>query len=519
MEEAVGRVFDSLEKGEMITVHGDYDADGVTGSVVLMSTLIDICRKMPEGKGVYDEKQCSVFLPDREKDGYGYSPKTAEYFAEERKTKLVITVDCGISNRPAVLRGKELGIDTIICDHHTIPDDIPYEAIIIHPKMENEIYPNKHLCGCAVGFKLATMLFREAKKRGADIQDGYEKWLLDLVAIATVADVVSMTGENRVLEKYGLLVLNKTKRLGLKKIIEVAGSKGVFDTTTIGFQISPRINAAGRMGDAKLAYDVLMAEDEMEAVKLANQLDQVNRDRQKASGLVYEEAKEVIGEVTDQKLLVAVKEGWSQGLVGLVAGKLISDFQLPVFVATQKEEHFHGSGRSIEQFDVTKALQYAGEFLDKFGGHPQACGFSTSGVERFDKAVSLMMEYAQIELGEKDLSATLPIDAELEIKSIDWEFHHKLSHFEPYGPGNRSPVFTSSQVEVTRLSVVGKEGAHLKLSIKQKDSPTFNMIGFRKGDLMSKMRIGDKIDITYEIDVNEWNGLKTLQLKIVDIKL
>lgn len=515
MKDAVSRVFASLKKGEVITVHGDYDADGVCGSAVLLATLRDICRSLG-----FDEKKMTSYIPHREKEGYGMSVETIEHLHEHDQTKLVITVDCGISNKPAIDRGFELGIDTIVCDHHTMPVELPGTAILIHPLVPGETYPNKLLCGTGVAFKLASGLIEEARRRGADFPEGHEKWLLDLVAIATVTDVMPLTGENRVLEKFGLLVLNKTKRKGLLKLLEVAGSTlGELDTVSIGFQIGPRLNAAGRMTHASAALELLLEEDDLRATQLALQLHETNIARQKASQQMYMEAKAQLGDVTGQKLLVAVQEGWGAGLVGLVAGKLLNEFHVPVLVVGCDGEKFVGSGRSIDGFDVTAALRAAAEHLDKFGGHPQACGFSTTGEDRFEKAVDVMKAFASEQIDDALLSPSLKIDAEIQLEDITWELYDNIQTIRPFGTGNPSPLFISRGLKVVTCSAVGKDASHLKLRVQFPNVKIVNAIGFRFGEWISKLTLGCSVDLVYEIDVNEWNGNRELQIKIMDICL
>ena len=512
MSEAVSRVFVSLEKGEVITVHGDYDADGVCGSAVFLSTLRDICRALG-----FDEKKITSYIPHREKEGYGMSVETIEHLHTHDHTKLVITVDCGISNKPAIDRGIELGIDTIVCDHHTMPAELP-TAILIHPLVPGETYPNKSLCGTGVAFKLASGLIEEARRRGAAFPAGHEKWLLDLVAIATVTDVMSLTGENRVLEKFGLLVLNKTKRKGLVKLLEVAGSTlGELDTVSIGFQIGPRLNAAGRMTHASAALELLLEEDDLRATQLAMQLHETNILRQKASQQMYLEAKAQLGDVTGQKLLVAVQEGWGAGLVGLVAGKLLNEFHVPVLVVGRDGEKFVGSGRSIDGFDVTAALRAAAEHLDKFGGHPQACGFSTTGEARFKKAVEVMKAFAAENIDDALLSPSLKIDADIQLEDITWELFESVEQLRPFGTGNTKPLFVSRRVKVVAFSAVGKDASHLKLRVQSPNGKIVDAIGFRFGEWIGKLTLGCNIDLVYEVDMNEWNGNRELQMKIVDI--
>lgn len=528
MKDAVVRVFKSLEGGEVITVHGDYDADGVCGSAVLLSTLRDICRALG-----FDEKKITSYIPHREKEGYGMSVETIEHLNAHDHTKLVISVDCGISNKPAIDRGHALGVDTIVCDHHTMPAELPKTAILIHPLVPGETYPNKFLCGTGVAFKLASALIEEARKRfqapsGASVMDGpkgpmnlpegHEKWLLDLVAIATVTDVMPLTGENRVLEKFGLLVLNKTKRKGLVKLLEVAGSTiGELDTISIGFQIGPRLNAAGRMTHASAALELLLEEDDLRATQLAVQLHETNIARQKASQQMYLEAKAQLGDVTGQKLLVAVQNGWGAGLVGLVAGKLLNEFHVPVLVVGREGEKFVGSGRSIDGFDVTAALRAAAEYLDKFGGHPQACGFSTTGEERFTKAIEVMKAFAAEKIDNALLSPCLAIDAEIQLEDITWALYDHLQKLRPFGTRNPSPLFVSRGLKVVACSAVGKDLSHLKLRVQSKTGKIVDAIGFRFGEWISKLSLGCHVDLVYEVDVNEWNGNRELQIKIVDL--
>lgn len=540
MKDAVARVFASLEKSEVITVHGDYDADGVCGSAVLISTLRDTCRVLG-----FDEKKITSYIPHREKEGYGMSLETIEHLNEHDHTKLVITVDCGISNKPAIDRGHDLGIDTIVCDHHTMPAELPETAILIHPLVPGETYPNKNLCGTGVAFKLASALIEEARKRfqapseappgepsargGSGLQagkgllnlpEGHEKWLLDLVAIATVTDVMPLTGENRVLEKFGLLVLNKTKRKGLVKLLEIAGSTlGELDTVSIGFQIGPRLNAAGRMTHASAALELLLEEDDLRATQLALQLHNTNISRQKASQQMYLEAKAQLGDVTGQKLLVAVQEGWGAGLVGLVAGKLLNEFHVPVLVVGRDHEKFVGSGRSIDGFDVTAALRAASEHLDKFGGHPQACGFSTTGEDRFNKAIEVMQAFAKEQIDDALLVPRLSIDAGIQLEDITWKLYENIQKLRPFGTGNLSPLFISRGLKVVASSAVGKDATHLKLRVQSPNGKIVDAIGFRFGEWISKLTLGCSVDLVYEVDVNEWNGNRELQIKIVDVCL
>ncbi|TAK03770.1 single-stranded-DNA-specific exonuclease RecJ [Patescibacteria group bacterium] len=531
MQAAVERVFAALEAGERITVHGDYDADGVCGTTVLMSTLCDICRSLggqgPQADKAFRENpaglrastafQLSSYIPHREKEGYGLSVATMEKLAAEG-TKLVITVDCGISNKDAIDRGRELGVDTIVCDHHAVPDALPDAAILLHPQVPGETYPNKTLCGTGVAFKLASALIHEASKRGASFAEGYEKWLLDLVAIATVTDVMPLMGENRVLETYGLKVLNKTRRVGIQKLLEAAGNKGgELDTVTIGFQIGPRLNAAGRMEHARGAVELLLEEDPTRAAELAMRLNEVNADRQKASEAMYQEAKRLVGDPGDTKCVIVSSAGWSPGLVGLVAGKLVNDFCRPVYAVGKDGERYVGSGRSFGGFDVTAALHACKEHLDRFGGHPQACGFSVSGEERFAFLVESLHKHADAHIKPDDLRPILRVDADLDLEDVDWALLEAVQKLEPFGEKNPRPLF-ASRATVVAFDTVGADGKHLRLSARGKGGRIAKFIGFRFGEWVKRLKPGQALDVAFELGVNEWKGNRELQLRIVDLK-
>jgi len=515
MNEAVARTFSALEKGEVITIHGDYDADGVCGTAVVYSTLREICRAFK-----FDVEKLTTYIPHREREGYGLFVATSEHLRQHDKTDLLITVDCGISNADAVARGLELGFDTIICDHHAVPEVIP-EAIILHSQVPGELYPNKVLCGAAVAFKFASALITESQKRGADFSPGYEKWLLDLVAIATVTDIMPLTGENRVLETYGLLVLKKTRRLGLQKLFQAAAVKPeTIDSWTIGFQLGPRLNAAGRMDHADPAFRLLVSEDEQEAGTLAAQLHAANVLRQKRSEEIYQEALAQIGEPGEQKFLSAAAEGWSAGLVGLSAGKLCEKYSRPTVIVARDGDKFTGSGRSIPAFDIMKALNAAAPFLDRFGGHPQACGFSTTGEERFKQAIAAMSAVAEAELKIEDLVSEIFIDAIVRLGVVDWDLEASIGRLAPFGEGNRQPVFGSRGLQLVSYETMGQEGKHLRMSVRDPSDGTIKkMVAFGFGSVAPNLSIGGVIDAAYTVGINEWNGRRELQLRVVDMVL
>jgi len=376
------------------------------------------------------------------------------------------------------------------------------------------------LCGAGVGFKFASALLFEAKQRGANFPDGYEKWLLDLVAIATVTDIMPLTGENRVLENCGLLVLNKTRRFGLQKLFSIAGVQAdKVDTWNIGFQIGPRLNAAGRMDHADPAFRLLISEDEQEAETLAAQLHTANTLRQKRSEEIFNEALLQIGEPGKQKILIAVGE-WPAGLVGLAAGKMVEKFSRPVIIVAKDGEKFTGSGRSIPAFDITKALQAAAPHLDRFGGHPQACGFSTTGEEKLNLAIKAMTTAAEKELKNNDLISEFFVDVEVSLSQIDWELEKAASSLAPFGEGNRQPIFASRGLQLVGFETMGLLGKHLRLTVCDPNSGvTKKMVAFGWGKIISELQIGGLMDVAYTIGINEWKGNRELQLKVEDLQL
>lgn len=519
MQTAIDRVMQAIRLKEQITVHGDYDADGLSGAVILHSTL-----KFLGAESV------NVYLPDREREGYGLNANTVDYL-HGQGTKLIITCDCGISNAEEINQARGLGIDVIVTDHHTQRGDLP-NAIILHPKVLGETYPFKELAGGGVAFKLAQGLLRSQKAdlpvKEAATYEAFEKWLLDMVAISSVADMVPLVGENRTLVKYGLTVLSKARRLGIRAILQKAGlfppkngKELKLTTYEIGFVIAPRLNAAGRMDHANAAFGALMAQEEPHAAQLAENLEQTNKNRQTVTEKMLKEALEQIGEIDRNKpqAIVVYDPSWSVGVAGLIASRLLDRFHLPVFVLAQINGHIAGSGRSIEGFDCVQALNAMKELFSKYGGHARACGFTLAANDLLDAFRQRATEYAQKVLGEEEIAPKMIIDGEIEINQLTWDFYEQIRQFEPFGMGNPQPKFLTRNAEIVDVSAVGAEGAHLRLTVTQNHTIYRKCIAFRQGKWTETLRVGDKIDMVYHLDVNEWNGNRELQLKIMEIRL
>lgn len=515
MQRAVDVMFGVLEHGESIVIHGDYDADGVSGSALLFEALRYICEKMSFVCNV------EVFLPDREKDGYGVAMHTIDRLVEEKK-KLLVTVDCGIANGLELDRAQIGGIDVIVCDHHQLGTHYPSSAVVLHPLAPGETYTNKTLCGTGVAFKFASGLIHEAQKRGADIPEGYEKWFLDFVAIATVTDVMPILGENRVLEFFGLQVLNKTRRPGLRAILAMSGTDlGTIDTSAIGFRIGPRLNAAGRLASARLAFDALTAPTAEIATVAATRLESLNKERQSIFRDSYREAEQIAKGMIDEgcSVLVVASDSWLPGIVGLIAGRLVNDFGVPAFAITKVEDHYVGSGRTAGGLHLVEAMNACGDIFIKKGGHPQACGLSVKSMTEVDEFRAQMNVFAKSTFGDAGPSITLSIDAIIAPSSFTLDMIGEVNTCAPFGEGNRPPVFAALKLTVMIAETMGATGTHLRLTVVDDAGKISKMVGFGMGDKAEVLTRGREIDIAYEPGINEWNGRKDVQWRIVDIRI
>mgnify|MGYP001561622980 CR=1 FL=1 len=391
-----------------------------------------------------------------------------------------------------------------------------------------------------MAFKLAQGLLHEHKKNHNGLPDGqtqesYEKWQLDLVALATIGDMVPLFGESRTLVRYGLTVLNKTKNIGIKKLLQVAGvvdetgkhKRGAFDTHTVGFQLVPRLNAAGRMDHANSAFALLTTDDEMEAEKLAQQLNKNNTDRQKITEQMVTQARTQIKETGQEnnKIIFILGKKWPTGILGLVAGKLKDEFYKPVLVMNLIDGEINGSGRSIAEFDIIKTLQKNEHFFSKFGGHPQACGFSLKSPEVLEEFKTALLKRAAEILAGFELIPQIDIDTEINLEEVNWQLYDLLQKFEPFGQGNEEPKYVANGLTLVEALPMGQDGKHLRLMGKHNSQIIRKTVGFGLGDTKRhpndwkiNLHPGDKIDMVFKIGVNEWNGNRELELKIEDLK-
>ena len=540
MDKAVAIIFDAIKNNKNITVHGDYDADGVCASVILIKTLLMLGAK----PFVTGESQdgTRVFLPHREIDGYGVNMNTVKHLKEIHKTDLVITCDCGVSNLEEIKLAKSFGMQVIVTDHHAIPAELPPADAIIHPKLPGETYPDKGLCGAGVAFKLAQALMQKhcaltnGKTPDGESCEGFEKWMLDLVAIATVGDMVPLIGESRTLTRYGLTVLNKTKNLGLRELMINSGildetgkpKRGAINTQTVGFQIVPRLNAAGRMDHANTALALLMSEKVDEAKTLAEQLNQNNSDRQKLTDQIVSAAREQIKSTNqkDNPVLFVYDPSWPTGILGLVSGRLKDEFYKPaIALGNSPEGIVVGSGRSISEFNLIAAIQDMSEYFIKFGGHPQAAGLSIKDINTLEKFKIAISALAQKELAGVALVPQINIDAEVDLEDVNWKLFDLLQKFEPFGMNNEEPTYGARGITLVSADPVGQDGKHLRLMVKHNSHTVRKTIAFGFGDTnrhpsdwKNNLKPGDKINLAFHIDVNEWNGNRELEMKIEDIQ-
>ncbi len=508
MKKAVTRIWQAIEKKEKVLVYGDYDADGVCSTAL----LVDFFKML--------NFDVEIYIPHRETEGYGLNIDSIDSFIAQ-KVDLIITVDCGSTNVEEIKKAQTSGIDVIITDHHQVGDhELPAFAFL-NCTNKNDDYPFANLAGVGMAFKLVQgMILSEENKKKQLVKPGQEKWLLDLVAIATVADVMPLIGENHTLVKYGMLVLNKTKRLGLLELMKIAGLKpGSIETWHLGFVIGPRLNAAGRIDHANTAYTLLVADNQTEAEKYANDLNKANITRQQLTETYVKQANEMIKEqlANEEKLLFVFEKNWDLGLVGLIAGRLADRNNRPVFILTENQGEIKGSARSIPNFSVIEATSKQTGYLKRFGGHAGACGFTLKDkkyIEDFDKG--LKNEAQNIK--QEDLVLELFIDAEVTLSDIDWRLLEETKKFEPFGEKNPQPVFLSKNLQVLGLDFVGDNKQHLRLMIGDEAGLVRKTIGFGLGEKWKDLQMGDRVDVVYEIGVNEWNGNRELQLKIVDLK-
>lgn len=501
MLKAVTRIIAAISNNEKILVFGDYDVDGTT-SVACMYQFL---------KSIYP--QVAYYIPHRYKEGYGIS-KAGIDFAYENKFSLIIALDCGIKSAELINYAKKLSIDFVICDHH-LPDEIIPDAVaVLDPKQKDCNYPYKELCGCGVGFKLMQALSDEL-----GLSSDYYLKYIDLVAVAIAADIVPIDGENRILAFHGLKKVNENPSVSLKALLSLAGMQKKVHINSLVFIVAPRINAAGRMDDAKKAVQLFIEEDYDKAMEYAELLHNDNTERKEADSNITDEALSLIESdaiLKQRKTTVLYKEHWHKGVVGIVASRLVENYYRPTIVLTKSGDIIAGSARSVPGFNLYEAIHACREHLLGYGGHFAAAGLSMledklpGFIDSFEKVVSQT-------IAEELLIPEIIIDAELSFSEINFTFLNIIEQMEPFGPGNMRPVFISRNVKNTGYSKMVKE-THVRFVLQQHDK-ILTGIGFNMAEKFALLESNLPLDVVYTLDINEWNGERMIQMKMIDFKL
>ena len=533
MGAAADLIISHIKKGDPIVIYGDYDADGVTSSVILLETLKIL------------HAQVEVYLPDRVSEGYGLNKMAINQIVKQG-FKLLITVDNGIRNYEEVLYAQSQGLEVIITDHHVLPEEkekLP-SCLYIDPADKSEQYPWAYLAGVGVAFKLICALLDRSNLVAKQKQLIAEK-SLDLVAVGTVADMVSLLGENRLLVKRGLKVLNQSKRLGLNELIKIAKINGgkPLEAWNIGWQIGPRLNAASRLSHANTAFALLTTTDLNEAQELASELNQRNIGRQQITEEITTQVEAQIDPNNLPLLIIGLageNQIWNEGVIGLVAGRIAEKYYRPTLIITRlveaaefdattkklvpKKIAFKSSGRSVEEFNLIEAISTQEKYLDKFGGHPMACGFSIKGEDNLNKFKEGLLALVNAKLEAKKLIPKLKIEAELLFKDINLELADQLNSFAPYGQNNPQPRFVSYNLRIDDITNMGLDNQHIKIRLSSLNPETgrtksFWALCFGGSEVYKIYKVGDIVDLVYYVEVNDFNGRREEQLKIVDMRM
>lgn len=501
MQQAVERIEQALGDNERIMVYGDYDVDGTTAVALMYSFLLRFTGNI------------TFYIPDRYAEGYGISFQGIDHAAKD-KVGLIIALDCGIKSNDKVDYAAEKGIDMIICDHHRPGDTLPNAVAVLDPKRDDCNYPFKELSGCGIGFKLVQGI---AKRNG--IEEIELDNLLDLVVVSTACDIVPVNGENRVLAHYGLRRVNSDPRPGIKAMMQMANVKRQLGITEIVFTIGPRINAAGRIEHGRQAVELLLAKDQAQADQMGLRVDGSNTARQELDKDMTGDAVEMVANdpmLRDAWSTLVFNPEWHKGVVGIVASRLVDRYYRPTVVLTESQGKAVGSARSVKGFDVYEAINACSDLLEQFGGHMYAAGMSLplenvdAFRERFEAEVRRTIQ-PSMRVPEEE------VDAEIRFADIDPKLVRILHHMAPYGPGNMKPVFLSrGVVDSGSARIVGED--HLKLSLRQGSGTPIDAIAFRMAEHYELVKSGMPFSVLYNIEENEWNGRRTLQLNIKDIK-
>ncbi|KUG05993.1 single-stranded-DNA-specific exonuclease RecJ [Solirubrum puertoriconensis] len=507
MDLAVQRLVEALFQEEKVLVYGDYDVDGTTSVALVYSYL----------RSLFGPARIDYYIPDRYIEGYGISTIGIDW-AAANGFKLIVALDCGVKAVDKISYARDKGVDFIVCDHHLPGDELPPAVAVLDPKRPDCPYPYKDLSGCGVGFKLMQALCRN---QGFDEAPLHE--LMDLLAVSIAADIVPITGENRMLMYHGLKRLNDPSietRPGLYALRQLAGLReGPLTVSSLVFGFAPRINAAGRLGDAKRSVAMLLSETAEQALATASVVDQTNTERRGFDTRITEEALQMIEtdlELRNARSTVLFKQDWHKGVIGIVASRCLDKYYRPTVILTESNGKATGSARSVAGFDVHQAILECSDLLEQFGGHMYAAGLTLplENVAEFRRRFEAVVASR---IKEEQLIPPVEIDLPLRLREVTWNFYNLLRQMEPFGPGNPSPVFEAQQVYAVPGTVKVVGTSHLKLTLMQEDSNQIDAIGFGLSDHYGRIAKGQPFNICYTVDVNEWRGQKSLQLRLKDI--
>ncbi len=495
MDKAIDRIERAIKEKEKIIIYGDYDADGITSTVILKRFFKD------------REIDIDTYIPNRLNEGYGLNKNAVEKIAKDGYT-LMITVDCGITSVEEVELAKKLGLDIVVTDHHETLEVLPNAVAVVDCKRKDNKYPFEALAGCGVAFKLV-----QAYCKKFDINENECLKYLDIACVGTISDIVPLVDENRVIAKLGLMLINQTKNLGLKEILNLSGYKNI-NSTTISFGVSPRINACGRMGHQEVALKLLLTDDPIEARNYARELEEYNKQRQDVEKNIYQEAVIQAEENIDKPCLILGKENWHHGVIGIVSSKITEKYYKPSILLCFEGDEAKGSGRSIKGFDLHKAVVDCSKYLKNFGGHSMAIGLSLN-YKDYPKFKEQFEEYTKENLKEV-LIPELDIDEEITYKDINKDSVNDLKLLEPFGESNVIPQVLYKNIKIVSIRTLS-EGKHLKLTL-QDDNTIVDAIGFNLGELANNYQLGDKIDVVGNLELNNFNNIESIQINLKDLR-
>jgi single-stranded-DNA-specific exonuclease len=499
--QAARRVLLAKEKGEKVLVFGDYDVDGVTGTSILLHTLKLL--------GI----QASYYIPHRYGEGYSLSLESVGKIAQSG-VKLVVTVDCGISNHAEIEKANSLGLDVVVTDHHNLPKDLPPAYAVVNPKLIPGEHPSRHLSGAGVAFKFAWALLRVSGVKDSVFLTS----LLDLASLGTISDVVPLTAENRILAVGGLKLINERKRLGIKHLADAASLYGKISVKNIYFGLAPRINAAGRLEHASKSVELLLTDDAGQAKALAEELNQINVRRRGIGSEIKEDVFSRLSEdyIAENKVVVLSGENWHPGVIGIVASQVVDRYSRPAILVGVNEGIGRGSARSVEGLNIFKLLDSCRDLFSDFGGHEGAAGFEISP-ENIPELKSKLRKEVDKFISLDDLRPKIAIDAELAPSKISMSFIKELEVFDPHGEGNPLPVFMSRNLKLYDMRKVGSTKRHLKAKFTDGEV-TLDTIGFDMGSYAEQLSYDNSYDIAYKLETNEWDGFEVAQLSLIDVR-